>query len=108
MPEKVIPHATRLAAKRGFIRTATQALAVAIPVSAVTIPLSGDALIGAGLAAASVVVGALFAGSASALSIISNGIPADYVEAAVQQAADAENEAYEFGGHPSLYPDPRE
>lgn len=78
MSEKVIPVSTRLAAKRGFVRTATQSLASVIPITAIAIPTTGDALVGVGLGVAGAVVTALLAGAASALSIISKGIPEDY------------------------------
>jgi hypothetical protein len=81
----IIPSAVKLAAKRGFIRTATQSLASVIPIAAIAIPTTGDALLGVGLAAGGAVVTAVLAGAASALSIISNGIPVDYVNAGVDQ-----------------------
>lgn len=78
MPNTVIPANTKLAAKRGFVRTATQSLASVIPITAIAIPTTGDALVGIGLGVAGAVVTALLAGAASALSIISKGIPEDY------------------------------
>lgn len=74
----LIPADTKLAAKRGFIRTAAQSLASVIPTSAITITLTGDWLAGAGLGVASAIVTALLAGTASALSITAKGIPEDY------------------------------
>lgn len=90
MSNTVIPAGVKLAAKRAFIRTFTQSLATAIPIAAVTIPTTGDALLGIGLAAGSAVAGALLAGTASALSIISNGVPADYIPAALDKATGRE------------------
>ena len=80
MTDLIVPAATKLAAKRGFIRTATQSLASVIPIAAITIPTTGDALLGVGLAAAGAVATAVLAGAASALSIVSNGIPKDYAD----------------------------
>ena len=78
MPNTVIPANTKLAAKRGFVRTATQSLASVIPITAIAIPTTGDALLGVGLGVAGAVASAVLAGTASALSIISKGIPEDY------------------------------
>lgn len=94
MTNAIVPAATKLAAKRGFIRTATQSLASVIPIAAITIPTTGDALLGVGLAAAGAVATAVLAGAASALSIISNGIPKDYADVTlVQQAVVTQSEA---------------
>lgn len=91
MPNTVIPANTKLAAKRGFVRTATQSLASVIPITAIAIPTTGDALVGVGLGVAGAVVTALLAGAASALSIISKGIPEDY-----QAAPDGSHEGEGF------------
>lgn len=87
MTDPIIPAATKLAAKRGFIRTATQSLASVIPIAAITIPTTGDALLGVGLAAAGAVATAVLAGAASALSIVSNGIPKDYADVTLVRQA---------------------
>ena len=89
MPNTVIPASTKLAAKRGFIRTATQSLTSVIPITAIAIPTTGDALLGVSLGVAGAVASALLAGAASALSIISNGIPEDY-QAAPSEGADSQ------------------
>lgn len=89
MPNTVIPANTKLAAKRGFVRTATQSLASVIPITAIAIPTTGDALVGIGLGVAGAVVTALLAGAASALSIISKGIPEDY-QAAPESPSEGE------------------
>ena len=81
MSTEIVPAATRLAAKRGFVRTATQSLASAIPTTAIAIGLSGDWLLGVGLGAGGAVATALLAGLASYLSIISKGVPEEYVAA---------------------------
>ncbi|NGZ99382.1 M15 family metallopeptidase [Nocardioides sp. W3-2-3] len=79
----VIPAKTRVAAKRGFIRTTAQAYAATIPAGGI----SAAALAGAlddpqpVLLIASIaawLVTPLAAGAASYLSILSNGIPAEY------------------------------
>ena len=90
MTDAIVPAATKLAAKRGFIRTATQSLASVIPIAAITIPTTGDALLGVGLAAAGAVATAVLAGAASALSIVSNGIPKDYADVTLVEQATIE------------------
>ncbi|WP_156759976.1 hypothetical protein [Microbacterium karelineae] len=83
MSSKVIPADVRLAAKRGFVRTATQALSSVIPLGAIAIPTTGDALLGVGLAVGGAIVSATLAGTASALAIISKGVPEEYQAAKV-------------------------
>lgn len=74
----LIPANAHLAAKRGFIRTASQSLSAAIPTSAIAITLSGDWALGLGLGLAGGVVTALLAGATSYFSLLSKGIPEDY------------------------------
>ncbi|MFI5430001.1 hypothetical protein [Aeromicrobium sp. UC242_57] len=74
MSQSVIPTTTKLAAKHGVVRTATQTPSSVIPITAIAIPTTGDGLLGVGLG----VVGAL----TSALMIIAKGIPGEYVDAA--------------------------
>ena len=79
MSDKLIPADAHLAAKRGFIRTTTQALAATIP----TMGIGGAALSGAdwrviAWAVAAAVLSSLLAGAASYLSLLSKGIPEDY------------------------------
>lgn len=81
----VIPASVKLAAKRGFVRTFTQALASVIPTSAITITLTGDWLAGIGLGAAGAIATAVLTGTASALMIISRGIPEEYTNAGIDQ-----------------------
>lgn len=81
MTNPIVPAAVSLAAKRGFTRTFTQSLASFIPITAIAIPTTGDALYGIGLGVAGAIVSAGLAGGASYLSIISNGIPKDYADA---------------------------
>lgn len=89
MTNNIIPANVSLAAKRGFVRTATQSLASVIPITAIAIPTTGDALLSIGLGVAGAVASAILAGSASALSIISKGIPKDY-QAAPESPNDGE------------------
>lgn len=79
----LIPDATEVAAKRGFIRTTAQAYAATIPaggISAATIMSVVDSpdpvLIVATVASA--LLSPLLAGAASYLSILAKGIPDDY------------------------------
>ncbi len=85
MADNVIPASTKLAAKRGFIRTFTQTLSSVIPITAIAIPTTGDALLGLGLGVGGALVSSLLSGVASYLSILSNGIPEDYEAAAINQ-----------------------
>lgn len=78
MSTQLVPASTKLAAKRGFIRTAAQSLASVIPTTGVVVALTGDFLLAAGLGATSAVVTAGLAGAASYFSILSKGIPEDY------------------------------
>lgn len=94
--DPIVPAAVKLAAKRGFIRTASQSLSSVIPISGIAIVLSSDWLLGVGLGAGGAIVTALLAGTASALSIISSGIPKDYsdvtlVKMSVQEPQQVEN-----------------
>ena len=89
-----MPEATRLAARRGFIRTATQALEVGIPTAAVT----GGALSGAdpatiAWAVLAAVLSAFGAGARSYFSILSKGIPEDYLPEAQLEISDAQADA---------------
>lgn len=78
MAKTIIPADVKLAATRGFIRTAAQSLSAAIPTSAIAVTLSGDWLLGVGLGVGGAVVTAALAGTASALAIVSKGVPEDY------------------------------
>lgn len=78
MSEKVLPASTALAAKRAFIRTAAQSLSAAIPTGAIAIALTQDFWVGAGLGVAGAIVTSVLAGTASALMIVSNGVPEEY------------------------------
>ncbi|MDR6868436.1 hypothetical protein J2Y69_003052 [Microbacterium resistens] len=81
--DPLIPVATVIAAKRGFLRTAANALASAIPIGAIAIGTTGDFWIGVGLGAAGAIASSILAGTASALSILSKGIPSDYSDVAL-------------------------
>lgn len=79
MPDTIVPDTTLIAAKRGFVRTAAQALATSTP----TFTITGMGLAGADLAVVAWSVGAalvssFLAGAASYLSILSAGIPEEY------------------------------
>lgn len=87
MTHRIIPEATVVAAKRGAIRTFCQSLSAFIPTAAIAIPITGDALLGIGLAVGGAVVTAVLAGTASYLSIVSSGIPADYQTSKGEHAA---------------------
>ncbi|ANJ26832.1 hypothetical protein [Agromyces aureus] len=76
--EYLVPADTKRAAARGFIRTASQSLASAIPTSAIAISLTGEFWTGVALGVGGALVTAGLAGGASALSILSKGIPEDY------------------------------
>lgn len=78
MDTTLVPQAVRTAARRGFIRTATQSLASLLPTSIVTVAVAGDWLLAAALSVTSALVTAALAGGASYLSILSKGVPADY------------------------------
>lgn len=76
---KIVPDTTKVAAKRGFIRTFAQSLAAVIPTTGIAISLTSEWLHGVGLGLGGAVISAFLAGSASYLSIISSGVPEDYV-----------------------------
>lgn len=90
MTDNVIPASTKLAAKRGFIRTTAQsyatALAGGITATVVLGVVTGEvALVPTIVTAAVTLVSPVLAGAASYLSILSNGIPEDYEPAAINQ-----------------------
>ena len=82
--DDVVPPSVTLAARRGFVRTAAQSLAGAIPQGVVAVSLTGDWVIGVVLGLASACVTAVLAGFASYLSIISRGVPHEYVAAGLE------------------------
>lgn len=82
----VVPQATRLAAKRGFVRTTAQSYAATlgggITVTAVLAILTGQVdMLTAGVTLGIAVVSPPLAGLASYLSILSKGIPEVYADA---------------------------
>lgn len=85
----VVPAATKLAAKRGFIRTTSQSISTALAgglsatviISTLTAEPNWLAL---GITAGVTVVSPFLAGAASYFSILSRGIPEDYVQPGVQ------------------------
>ena len=83
MPTNVIPADTRLAAKRGFVRTTYQAYAATltsgISASAVLSVIEGGIdLVTVGVTLGVAVLSPPIAGLASYLSISAKGIPVDY------------------------------
>lgn len=93
MSDQIIPPAVKLAAKRGFIRTASQSIATALA-GGITVALATDAVSKAqagdwvtlGIAAAVAVGTPLINGAQSYFSIIAKGLPDDYLPAALDQA----------------------
>ena len=90
MPKKIVPPATRLAAKRGFIRTTLQGyeavLAVGISANIVLGLIRGEAdVLTLAVTAAVAIVSPPLAGLRSWVNITHNGIPEDYIPAAIGQ-----------------------
>lgn len=86
MSDNIIPASLKLAAKRGFVRTASQSLATGFAVpGALTLVLTGDGLLALGIGLAGLAFSAAVNGAQSALDIISRGIPDDYVPAAIDK-----------------------
>lgn len=90
-PEPLVPAPVVIAAKRGFLRTTAQAYAATIPTGGVAVgsivaliqhpdPVIIIATAGAAL------LSPILAGLASALGILSKGIPAEYAAATVAPA----------------------
>lgn len=93
----IIPAATKLAAKRGFIRTMYQGyegvLAVGISANVVVGLIRGEAdVLTIGVTAAVAVLAPPLAGLRSYLSITRKGIPEDYEPAAITQHAQRASE----------------
>ena len=79
MSTELIPADTLVAAKRGFIRTATQSLATSLVLPAgATFAFTQDALLAAAVGVGGMLAGALINGLQSYFSILSSGIPEDY------------------------------
>lgn len=79
MSEKIVPADTQLAAKRGFVRTSTQALAATIPTAGITgAALSSGDPVAIAWSVGAAVLSSLGAGFVSWLQITSSGIPEDY------------------------------
>jgi hypothetical protein len=82
---RLIPSKTKTAAKRGFIRTTAQAYAATIPAGGVSAAVLASAIddpqpVQLAATAAAWLLAPLCAGAASYLSILSSGIPSDYLE----------------------------
>jgi hypothetical protein len=95
MEAKLVPADAQLAAKRGFIRTTAQAYGTALA-GGITVAAVSDAFSKATqgqwapliIAAAVTILSPVIAGAASALSILANGIPADYQPAEPERIAE--------------------
>ena len=89
-PEPLVPAPVVIAAKRGFLRTTAQAYAASIPTGGVAVGTlvaliqDPDPVVIIATAAAAI-FSPLLAGAASALSILSRGIPQDYADATVER-----------------------
>ena len=83
---EVVPAAVRLAAKRGFLRTWSQSFAATIPSGGVSVAAvlgfiqEPDPLLIAAIVLSSL-LSPVLGGTASYFSILSSGIPEEYVEA---------------------------
>lgn len=93
MTDNVIPASTKLAAKRGFIRTTAQAaaatLTTGVSASIVLGVVTGQVeLVPTVVTLGIALVSPFIAGAASYLSILSNGIPEDYTDAAATTSKD--------------------
>ncbi|MGB3414034.1 MAG: hypothetical protein WBA28_04900 [Microbacteriaceae bacterium] len=79
MNTKLIPEATKTAAKRGFIRTASQSLATGFGVAGgLTLVFTQDGMLALAVGAAGMAATALLNGAQSFFSILAQGIPEDY------------------------------
>lgn len=92
MSTEIIPSSTKLAAKRGFIRTTMQGyeatLAVGLSANVILSLVRGEVdLVAAAVTAGVAIAAPPLAGLRSWLSITRNGIPADYAEAALDAVA---------------------
>ena len=91
--QKIVPEAARFAAMRGFIRTTAQSFAATIPTggisaAAIVSPVrEPDPLLFIATAAAAL-LSPVLVGFVLYFSILSSGIPTEYVEAAVEAATE--------------------
>lgn len=75
----IVPDTTKVAAKRGFLRTSTQSLSTSVPTFAITgLALSSADPVAVAWSVGAAVLSSFLAGAASYLSILSAGIPEDY------------------------------
>jgi len=94
MTDQLVPPAVKVAAKRGFIRTASQSIATALA-GGVTVAIVTDAVgkaqagdwVTLAVAAGVAVVTPIINGAQSYFSIIAKGLPEEYIPAALDQAA---------------------
>lgn len=74
-----VPEHVLVAAKRGFLRTASQSLATALVVpTGITFALTSDFWVSMGVGVAGMALSAIVNGAQSFFSIISKGIPDEY------------------------------
>lgn len=77
--EKLIPDNARLAAKRGFIRTASQSLAGSfLALGGTTLTLTRDVFLALGIALIGAIFTALIAGCSAYFDLLYKGIPEEY------------------------------
>ena len=88
--DRLVPRDTDLAARRGFIRTASQSLATGFTIPAgLTFAFTQDFGFALLLGFGGAIVSAIIAGAQSYFSILSNGIPEDYAPAQLPGGATA-------------------
>lgn len=83
MSSSIVPPSTKIAAKRGFVRTTAQAYAATIPAGGISAAVLASAIedpqpVQLVAAAIAWLTAPVLAGTASYLSILSSGIPDDY------------------------------
>lgn len=93
MTESIVPAAVKLAAKRGFVRTTTQALAATlttgVSAAAVLRVVTGETeIVPTVITLAVALVSPFIAGLASYLTITSQGIPGEYKDATLTELAE--------------------
>ena len=79
---KIVPEATQLAAKKAFVRTAAQSLAMSLVLPAsITFAFTQDALLTAAVGVGGMIVGATVNGAQAYFAMIGKGIPEEYAAA---------------------------
>lgn len=91
MSTHLIPATTITAAKRGFIRTASQSLATSFTLTATPVLVfTQDAVLAAAVGVGGMVAGAVINGAQSFFNILSKGIPDDYQGTQVDDNGDSD------------------